>query len=56
MYTSKLSKGIPHTHTKEASVVCATYSITDEQNRYMTQIAMATLLVVATIIATFVVS
>ena len=56
MYTSKLSKGIPHTHTKEASVVCATYSITDEQNRYMTQGAMATLLAAATIIATFAVS
>ena len=56
MYTSKQNKGVPHIHTTEASVICATYSITDGKNRYMTQIAMATVLVAATIIATFVVS
>ena len=56
MYTSKLNKGIPQTYTEQASVICATYSIAHEQNPYMTQRAMATLLVAATIIATFAVS
>lgn len=56
MYTKQLDNGILNSYAVELPLTYATYPTADEQNRYMTQGAIATLLVAATIITTLIVS